>query len=119
VFNPALYVRICKPHISVIEVDIRTDSGAPFSLSAEGKLILTLHFKRDYSSLASAFYQPHPSSHQRQLLPPPPAPSLLPAMVHANTVFLHGTTRMKKKTSHKNEIHTHLMFEKDEKSLSI
>jgi len=92
VFNPALYVRICKPHIGVIEVDIRTDSGAPFPLSAEGKLILTLHFKRDYSSLSSAFYQPHPSSHQRQLLPPPPAPSLLPAMVHSNTVFLHGTT---------------------------
>jgi hypothetical protein len=47
VFNPAHYVRICKPHISVIEVDIRTDSGAPFPLSTEGKLILTLHFKHD------------------------------------------------------------------------
>jgi hypothetical protein len=46
VFNPPLYVNVCKPNISVIEVDIRTDSGLPFPLSPNGKLILTLHFAR-------------------------------------------------------------------------
>ena len=50
VFHPALYVKVCRTTISVIEVDIRTDTGEPFPLSQQGKMILTLHFKKDSPS---------------------------------------------------------------------
>jgi hypothetical protein len=47
VFNPPMYMKICKSQVNMIEIDIRTDTGEPFPISKRGKLILTLHFLND------------------------------------------------------------------------
>ena len=47
VFNPPLYMKIGKTLVNTIEVDIRTDTGEPFPLTADGKVILTLHVTFD------------------------------------------------------------------------
>ena len=47
VFNPPLYVSIGKTLVNTIEIDIRTDTGDPFPLTKDGKVILILHVKYD------------------------------------------------------------------------
>ena len=40
-------MRVAKPNMNSIEVDVRSDSGEPFPFSKHVKMLLTLHFKRE------------------------------------------------------------------------
>ena len=53
VFNPGFYMRVNKANISVVEVDVRSDSGEPFPFAKECKMLLTLHFKREKDEVES------------------------------------------------------------------
>ena len=45
--NPPIYIPVSRGGIvNTIEVDLRTDSGEEFPLSNDGKVILTLHFRK-------------------------------------------------------------------------
>ncbi len=46
VFDPLIYIPMCKRWVSTNGVDIRTDTGETFPFSPDTKFLMTLHFKR-------------------------------------------------------------------------
>ena len=47
-YQPGIYVSVNKSQISVIGVDLRNGQGEPFPFDPQAKVMLTLHFKRDF-----------------------------------------------------------------------
>jgi hypothetical protein len=48
VFDPPIYIPICKRWVNTIGIDIRTDTGEIFPFSPDAKFLMTLHFKREF-----------------------------------------------------------------------
>lgn len=46
VFNPPIYLKTGKTYVNAIEIELRTDTGDPFPLMKDAKVILTLHLIR-------------------------------------------------------------------------
>ena len=68
-YQPGIYVSVNKSQISVIGVDLRNDRGGTFSFHPQAKVMLTLHFKRDFDYVSE--------------------PPLLPPLTHYDTRRIH------------------------------
>ena len=70
-YQPEILVSVNKSQISVIGVDLRNGQGEPFPFDPQAKVMLTLHFKRDFDCVAE----------------PPPCYQPLLAMIHEGFTF--------------------------------